>query len=335
MAIDRETGYYTHRDILSYNCKYNIVLSGRGPGKTWDGAWMALNVKGPVMILTRTQPDMMYQINSYFDPYYKGDAKHEKIAAERFTQWGSEKSGINVDFDGVTKFYFRTLSAVNAIKQESFPENMEWIIFEEFVPMAWKKIGGVVDEGEALETIVKTVEHDTPANRAKKGLRPVRVIMHGNPGRWDNPLLSYFGCMPFGEGIRRMSDKVVVEILAERDTGDQYVNAGIATSRAWEDQLHFIERPPKGAEPMASIRFNTSYYLIYRHQCVSYVVSRSSHSLDSKHRWGTLEGLREDERCIDDTRMCEMIFRDAYKGRTRYADINTKFNFLRDLREAE
>ena len=36
MGIDKRTGYYSHREILGYGCKYNIVLSGRGPGKTWD-----------------------------------------------------------------------------------------------------------------------------------------------------------------------------------------------------------------------------------------------------------------------------------------------------------
>ena len=44
MGIDKRTGYYSHREILGYGCKYNIVLSGRGPGKTWDAAWFFLNV---------------------------------------------------------------------------------------------------------------------------------------------------------------------------------------------------------------------------------------------------------------------------------------------------
>ena len=60
-------------------------------------------------------------------------------------------------FDGEEKFFFRTISQVNAIKQEHFPKDMAWVWVEEFVPIAWKKIGGVVDEGEAIETIVKTI----------------------------------------------------------------------------------------------------------------------------------------------------------------------------------
>ena len=63
MGIDKRTGYYSHREILGYGCKYNIVLSGRGPGKTWDAAWFFLNVKGPVMVLTRIKPDMMHLLD--------------------------------------------------------------------------------------------------------------------------------------------------------------------------------------------------------------------------------------------------------------------------------
>lgn len=331
MGIDKRTGYYSHREILGYGCKYSIVLSGRGPGKTWDASWFFLNVEGPVMVLTRIQPDMAHLVNSFLDTYVKGDADHEPIDPDRFEWTGCEKDGYILNFDDVPKFYFRTISMVNAVKQENFPEDMAWVWVEEFVPIAWKKIGGVVDEGEAIETIVKTIEHDTPENRAKKGLKQVRVVMHANPSRWDNPILSYFGCVPFGYGIRRMSDKVVVEILEDRDAGNQYVNAKISTSTQWKDRLFFIEPIAKNAIPTLSIRAGERYYMVYRRMNISYVKTIKQHGLDEGHRWGTLDGLRDDEACINGTRWYDVLMRDAYKGRMRFTDINTKVNFLQDL----
>ena len=332
MGIDKKTGYYSHREILGYGCKYNIVLSGRGPGKTWDATWFFLNVKGPVMVLTRTVPDMVHLLSSFIEPYTKGDMNHEKIAADRFHLLGSAKEGNAVmEFDGEVKFYFRTISAVNAVKQESFPENMAWVWIEEFVPIAWKKIGGVEDEGEAIEHIVKTIEHDTPEHRAEKGLPPVRVIMHANPARWNNPILASFGCVPFGYGIRRMSDKVVVEILEDVDMGNNYVNAGITSTNKWKDVLHFIAPVAKTAVPWISVRAVDRYYMIYRRVDISYVKMIKSHTIDESQRWGTLEGLREDERCINGTRIYELLMRDAYKGRMRFVDTNVKFHFLQDL----
>ena len=332
MGIDKRTGYYSHREILGYGCKYNIVLSGRGPGKTWDAAWFFLNVKGPVMVLTRIKPDMMHLLDSFLDPYLEGDEDHDAIDGERFKLKGSAEDGYVMYFDENPKFYFRTISQVNAIKQEHFPKDMAWVWIEEFVPIAWKKIGGVVDEGEAIETIVKTIEHDTPENRRKKGLPEVRVIMHANPARWDNPILAYFGCVPFGYGIRRMSDKVVVEILEDRDTGENYVNKGIATNAQWKDMLHFIAPVAKTAVPWISVRVVEHYYLVYRRIDISYVKIIKGHTIDEAQRWGTLDGLREDERCINGTRVYDLLMRDAYKGRMRFVDINTKFQFLQDLR---
>ena len=44
-----ENGYYTLRDILGYNAKYNMVLSDRGRGKSWACKWFLLKQEGKFM----------------------------------------------------------------------------------------------------------------------------------------------------------------------------------------------------------------------------------------------------------------------------------------------
>ena len=62
MGIDKETGYYSLREILGYNAKWNFVLSDRGRGKTWGTKWFLINQKCAFMCLYRNTGDQTYYL---------------------------------------------------------------------------------------------------------------------------------------------------------------------------------------------------------------------------------------------------------------------------------
>ena len=189
-------GYYTLRDILGYSCKYNLVLSDRGRGKSWAAKWFLIDQPGTFMALYRQSSDMQSAMASWLEPLLKGDDDHAAMDAKAFEWEGNHKEGWCLKVWGETKGFFRYLTQVNHIKQEVFPDDLNWIWLDEFIPLVYKKLPGVVSEGDALRAIVKTVEHDTVHTREEKGLKPVRVLMFANPFTWNNPMLSYFKVLP-------------------------------------------------------------------------------------------------------------------------------------------
>ena len=136
MGIDHNTGYYSLREILGYNAKWNIVLSDRGRGKTWGTKWFLMDQKCAFMCLYRNTGDMEHAIGEWLDPIIKGDEKHDPISSERFEWDGSNRSGYNLMLDGEVIGYFRCITMVNHIKQETFPDNLNWMWVDEFIPMA-------------------------------------------------------------------------------------------------------------------------------------------------------------------------------------------------------
>lgn len=347
MTLNKE-GYYSLRSILGYNAKYNGILSDRGRGKSWAIKWFLLMTEGTAMCLYRNGTDMQHALESFIDPYMKGDDEHEKIAGERFEYVGDQKLGGIMYFDGSPKFWFRTLSGVNAIKQEVFPDDMNWVWLDEFIPMAYKKLPGVDDEGDALRAIVKTIEHDTNLTREDKGLKPVRVLMVGNPFTWNNPILSYFHFdARAGYGIHRAGPGVVYENLIpipEKKRGkmsvDEFLGNEVNRNQGWLKQDAFVAALPKGSVPRVSFRFDNKYFCMYRSPSNGYwICKRKGHThIDDMTQFtgyvGTLEALQESEMYFNKEwrkRMQGMIF----AGTLRYESINTKFDFQRCVQDVK
>ena len=61
-------GYYSLREILGYNAKYNIVLSDRGRGKSFDAKHFLIGQDGEFMCLYRQEGDMMSAISDWIKP---------------------------------------------------------------------------------------------------------------------------------------------------------------------------------------------------------------------------------------------------------------------------
>lgn len=337
----KASGYYSLRDILGYNAKYNMVLSDRGRGKSWECKWFLLRQEGKFMCVTRQKPDMQMQIRDFIDPYVQGDDEHEPISAEMFEWKGNDSDGWELWYGGELKGYFRYLTQVNHIKQEVFPDDLNWVWVDEFIPLVYKKLPGVVSEGDALRTIIKTIEHDTIRSRKSKGLKEVRVIMFANPFTWDNPILSYFHIDGLkGAGIHRAGPGVVWELLAPYEekkesskmTVDEFLGDEVYKNMGFLDQAAFVEKAPKGSYPVYQIRMGRNTYLIERANN-KYYVSKIDCLNKNVPMYGTMQGRQPYEHSWEQSVLGDYIKKLAHNGMVMYSDINVKFDFLADLFE--
>ena len=348
MGYDKRTGHYSLREILGYPAKYYAVLSERGPGKSWAAKHFLIRQPGSFMCLYRQQPDMELAVKDWVDPLVQGDAQHQPMNRERFRIEGNGKNGFELFLDGEFKGCFRYLTQVNHIKQEVFPDDMNWVWLDEFIPLVYKKLPGMASEGDAIRTIVKTIEHDTVRSREERGLRPVRVLMFANPFTWDNPILSYFHIDGLrGPGIHRAGPGVVWELLApiegKKDSVDEFLGDEVNRNMGFLKQDAFVGPLPKGARIFMSLRLGRSLYTVYAtSDGMKYWVMPASGHKDARspysgrvQRWGTLEGLQEDEDCFEDSRHPERFRRLLKRGAIWFTDINAKFDFMRDLADAK
>lgn len=341
MGLDHN-GYFSLREILGYNAKWNFVLSDRGRGKTWGTKWFLINQKCAFMCLYRNTGDMEHALSDWLDPIFKGDAENKGISPERFQWDGSNRSGFNLLFDGVTIGYFRCITMVNHIKQETFPDNLNWVWVDEFIPMAYKKLPGIDSEGDALRVIYKTIDHDTAHPRESKGLKPLRVLLYANPFTWNNPILSYFHILPKGPGIRRVGPDIVVEMLPPyesekegKDTIDDFLGDAVNKTNGWESEFGFVvDKIPKGSKPINSVRVGVNYYGLF--SCGNGLIycKRVNAHLNAR-RLGSLDGLTDDETCLD-RKLNGRVIKDTmrkslFSGYFRFTDLNTKFDFIRDI----
>lgn len=324
-----EDGYYSLRDILGYGCKYNIVLSDRGRGKSYGTKLFLMKQEGTFMCVYRQKPDMSSAIGSWIDPLVE-----QGYNAAAFEWEGSDEEGWQLLFNGTVKGYFRYLTAVNRIKQEMFPDNLNWVWWDEFIPLVYKKLGGVTSEGDALRTILKTIEHDTTHTRTEKGLKPLRVLMYANPFTWDNPLLSYFHINGLlGPGIHRAGPGVAWELLAPHEGDSQdaeaFLGDEVYKNMGFMDEAGFVEDIPKGARVMYQVRIEKNTYWIVRKDKL--YIKRAPKILKGERCYGTLKGRQDYELSWEDTGIRIWMQKCAQAGTLRYADINVKFDFLSDL----
>lgn len=344
MGLDKN-GYYSLREILGYNCKYNIVLSDRGRGKSYGTKRFLIEQEGTSMCLYRTTPDMASAMGDWIDPLVE-----QGWNPEQFEFDGSDKEGYILYYNGTAKIWFRALTMVNHIKQEHFPKDMNWLWLDEFIPLVYKKLPGVVSEGDAIRTIVKTIEHDSVHSREEKGLKPLRVLMYANPFTWNNPILSYFKVVP-RYGVHKVGPGVVCELLEPMETKkggkmtvDEFLGDEVNRNQGFIDQNAFVCDPwPKGLIPSMSMRLDDMYFTAYRKENTSklYIRRMSGHTDIQKMnkltgkpvmvRYGTLKGLKEEETCLDTTKMLQTLRTMCYTGDVWFYDLNTKFDFLNSL----
>ena len=343
MGFDKNSGYYSFRELLGYNAKYSILLSpDRGVGKTYGYKRMLINDPGMSVIVYRQKPDLEHAVENWLDDLTIKGPKEQRYPVENFKWSGGVKEGYclwtkqdsNDDFQ--RKIYFRALSEANAIKQETFPDEVVWVVWDEFIPVVWKKIAGIANEGDTFRQIMKTIDHDSVHSREERGLRPLRAILIANPLTWGSPVLSYFGVNPLmGYGVHRSRKKFPDGTVAWEYLGPKGETSGldIHTRDLIKQQQSFVEQKPKESIPVMSLRLWDMKFVFWRRSVQQgiYWVTESKEHVGEK-RYGTMDGLTEDEVALESMPMLMRgIVQYAQHSLLRYEDINTKFDYLQRI----
>jgi hypothetical protein len=330
MGLDKD-GYYSLREILGYGAKVNIVLSDRGRGKSYGTKLFLMRQEGTFMCLYRNISDIESAVGTWLDTLYENGYQPEEF------EWRLGKGSCELLYCGSVKAYFRALTQVNHIKQEKFPDDLNWIWMDEFIPMAYKKLPGIPSEGDAIRTVMKTVDHDTSHPRETKGLKPLRVLLYANPFTWNNPILSYFKVVPRGYGIWRVGPGIVCEMLRPVDekvggkmTMDQFLGDEVNRNQSWVEQDSFVlEKWPSDAEPWFSVRVGTAFYGFYRKDGSNRVYVKKCTGHVKGRNYGTLDGIKEREMTLGP--QLKVLQSMTSRCDLWYDDINTKFDWIRDI----
>jgi hypothetical protein len=329
--------YYKLRPILGMNCKYNVVLSDRGRGKSFEAKHFLMRQSGTSMCLYRNSSDMHMAMLSWIEPLVsklKDLTEYEVYDADAFEWRGNDKEGFTLYYYGSPKVWFRYLTQVNHIKQEVFPDDMNWVWLDEFIPLAYKKLPGIDSEGDAIRAIVKTIEHDSLASRTDRGLKPVRVILFANPFTWNNPILSYFHVLP-KYGRYRAGPEIAVEMLEpvpeERKgkmTADDFLGNEVNRNQGWARQLSYVEEEWPVVNPRMSLRFDNDYFGIYVNARGDWYCKRNKEHLNCERFSATTCDPGE----LSLHRMLlQYISRLCVSGKITYKSINDKFDFQNDV----
>lgn len=338
-----KNGYYTLRDILGYNCKVNVVLSDRGRGKTYDAKHLMMNTTGRNMCLYLDSEDMEKAIETWTDTLTESG----EYKPEQFTWEGTQRTPV-LCVDGSPKVYFRYITAVKHIKHEHFNQTepdkiVEWIWIDEFITPTTMKMRGVKVPGDAIRMIMKTCDHDTSHPRETRGLKPLRLLMIGNPFTWNdaNGLLAYFHIVPKKFGIQRIDTDIVLELLepdetkSKKRTLDDVLGDEVNKNMSFLKEMTLVAPVPKRSVPDISIRMGNQFYGVYKAPNREMWVKGVSKHINVKETriFGSMEGLMDNEVCLEGTDLIKHLWNATYNSDVHFDTINTKFSWLRDIEE--
>lgn len=161
--------------------------------------------------------------------------------------------------------------------------------------------------------------------------------MFANPFTWSNPILQYFKIRPV-YGLHRVGPDIVCEMVEPRDTPkkgkktiDDFLGNEVHKNNGWLDQTAFIVELPKNRRPFATLRLGKLFFKLTTGRSLVYIEPISGHPDKKSRKYGTLDGLREDEQCYETSITSKHIDQFLVAGKLRFPDINTKFDFLNNL----
>lgn len=293
------------------------------------------------MCLYRTASDMAAAVYSWLEPLIhpapKDHRKPFQYEQFRFEGTGTMKN-LYFEDDKEPIGFFRCIEQVNRVKQEVFPYTTSWVWLDEYLPIAYVKLRGVPNEGDALRTIVDTIDHDTFHPREKLGLPPLRTLMFGNFSSISSPLLKYFGVKPYKYGIYRVNRDVVVETLAPDMSKVKNIGGMSAEVRHCylaTDENSFVRPVPKNSTPSMSLRINGHFYTFYYNEKLSTTFIKETPKHLGLYKYGTVAGLQENELPIGmlgQNRQWDAALRErASYCKDFYDSVYTKLQYLDDI----
>lgn len=211
--MSKQPIYYDIRDDIKLfpDAWCYMVLSKRGPGKTYSALRMDIEDDIRFAFIKRTKEDVHLlcsgdgkQVDmSPFKPlnrdfgYNIHPVEIEKGIAGFYEMIDIDEERVQGDFKGYA------IAANMAIKVKGMDlSDVDDMIFDEFIPRSWERISK--QEGEAILDLYETINRD----RLKRGRKELRLILLANAVEVNNPMARVLN---------------LVDILAQMDvTGQEY-----------------------------------------------------------------------------------------------------------------
>ena len=199
--------YYDLTKVLSYNAFLNILIGGRGIGKTYSASKFVTKQfikKGEEFAyIRRYKTEIKKSVPKFFDSLIKNDEfPNHKLTAKN--------NSFYID-DKICGYAF-TLSTAQDLKSSNF-SNVKYIIFDEFILEEGQK-HYLKNEVEALLSLIETIARN----------REVKVFLLANAVTVANPYFIYWDLsLPYGSDIKTFKNGLILVNYIE--SSEEFLNA--------------------------------------------------------------------------------------------------------------
>lgn len=183
---------------------FNIIVGGRGIGKTYGLLRYYLERKESIFYLRRRDTEAKIAASKTSTPY-------KKLAMDMGFSYEMTRTivkGLEVDFETPwTAAYFGALA--NFANVRGFDaSDCTAIIYDEFIPE--RSTVPIKDEGSSLLNVYETINR----NRELEGAPPVKMWMVSNANRIDSPIFAELGIMR--KMLHMQQHKIEREVVREK-----------------------------------------------------------------------------------------------------------------------
>lgn len=199
--------YYDLTKILSYNAFLNILIGGRGIGKTYSCskfvAKQFIKKNEEFAYVRRYKTELKKSVPKFFDALNK----NEEFPGHKLS---SKNNSFYID-DKICGYAF-TLSTAQDLKSSNF-SNVKYIIFDEFILEEGQK-HYLKNEVEALLSLIETIART----------RDVKVFLLANAVTIANPYFIYWDLtLPYGSDVKTFKDGLILVNYIE--SSEEFLNA--------------------------------------------------------------------------------------------------------------
>ena len=175
----------------------NIIIGGRGIGKTYSALSYVIKSGKPFIYLRNTDVQLKECITSFGNPFKRWNLDHD-----RNIYFKSEKSHANIydadDDSGQPIGYGLALSTFENLRGVDLSD-VEYVLFDEFI----EKRSLSFRQFECFISFYETVNR----NRELIGEQPLCCILLSNSQKLSNPILAGYGMIPVIENMIRTGQK--------------------------------------------------------------------------------------------------------------------------------
>lgn len=267
--------YYDIRSKLHRLRAINIIIGGRGIGKTYSALSFMMEQPDPFIYMRNTDVQMQESASMFGNPFKrlnKDMGRDYQLKAEKrhYLITETEENGDDLRGYGAALSTFTNLRGVDL-------SDCKWCVFDEFIErrtLTFKQF-------DAFQGFYETVNR----NREIQGEEPFKVILLSNSQTLQNDILAGYGLIQkitemVKNGERSYTNKELylelptVEISAmKKDTANYRLIAGSGAAReALENEFVYDsmagvgEQPINEFLPVCSFTDKTGYVTFYKHK---------------------------------------------------------------------